>query len=106
MKQPLIGLMLGLLLAGCGASGSAPASPASAPAKPSSAASASSTAKPQTTASAAAKPLTKVIEALPTRDFGYLPTIVAQSKGFFAEGGLEVETPVMASQAAIPALTS
>src|SRR5436189_168765 len=98
MKQPLIAFTLSLFLAGCGASGSAPVSPASAPAKASSAASASSTAKPQAATSAAAKSLAKVIEALPTRDFGYLPTIVAQSKGFFSEGGLEVETPVMASQ--------
>jgi ABC-type nitrate/sulfonate/bicarbonate transport system substrate-binding protein len=77
-----------------------PAGSAAASGKPA----ASAAAKPQTDANG--KPLTRIIEALPTRDFGYLPSIVADAKGFFAESGLQVEMPVMASQAAIPALTN
>jgi NitT/TauT family transport system substrate-binding protein len=46
------------------------------------------------------------VQALATRDFGYLPTIVAVSKGFFAEEGLEVEQPAMPVSTAIPAILS
>jgi NitT/TauT family transport system substrate-binding protein len=54
---------------------------------------------------AAAKPPIKVIMALPTLDFGFLPSVVALSKGFFRDEGLAVEMPVMRSNAAVPALT-
>ena len=82
-----------ILLVACGGTAAPGASPASA-----------AGAKPA--ASASGKVLTKIVEALPTRDFGYLSSVLAQDKGFFAEGGLQVELPVMASQASIPALTN
>lgn len=47
-----------------------------------------------------------VVQALPSSDFGLLPTYVAQGKGFLSDEGLDVELPVMNSNAAIPALTS
>ncbi|HLG72954.1 MAG TPA: ABC transporter substrate-binding protein [Chloroflexota bacterium] len=87
-----------VLLAACGGqTAPASASPASV-----SAASASAAAP----APASGKALTKVVEGLPTRDFGYLPSFVAQDRGFFAEEGLQVELPNMTSQVAIPALTN
>jgi NitT/TauT family transport system substrate-binding protein len=57
-------------------------------------------------AAASGTGLTKIVEALPTRDFGYLPSIVANAKGYYREAGLEVELPIMTSQVAIPALTN
>jgi NitT/TauT family transport system substrate-binding protein len=48
----------------------------------------------------------KLIQALPNREIGSLPPLVAAGQGFFAEEGLEVELPVMTSNAAIPALTN
>jgi sulfonate transport system substrate-binding protein len=48
----------------------------------------------------------RVVQALPTRDFGYLPGVVAISKGFMAEEGINLELPVMPSNAAIPAITN
>jgi ABC-type nitrate/sulfonate/bicarbonate transport system substrate-binding protein len=81
----------------------APANPASAPAAAAPAAPAPA-AEP---ASRAAPPVPiKVVQPLPTRDFGFLLTIVANSKGFFAEEGLEVDQPVMAAPAAVAALTN
>jgi ABC-type nitrate/sulfonate/bicarbonate transport system substrate-binding protein len=53
-----------------------------------------------------AKALTKVTMALPTLDVGFLPSVVALSKGFFRDEGLDVDMPVMRSIAAVPALTS
>jgi NitT/TauT family transport system substrate-binding protein len=55
-------------------------------------------------AGAASVERTRLVHALPTRDFGYLPVFTALGKGFFAEEGLEMEYPVMTSSAAIPAL--
>ena len=80
-----------------GTSGAATAAPAAQVAAPTAAVAAVPTAP---------RPLTQVVQALPSRDFGYLPTTVTLSKGFFAEEGLEVEQPVMVSSAAIPALTN
>ena len=102
-----LGGALLVALTACGGaappSASAAASPASAaPAKPA----ASASAKPAAQGSSSGKALTKVVEALPTRDFGYLSSFVAVDKGFFADEGLDVELPNMTSQAAIPALTN
>ena len=47
-----------------------------------------------------------MVEALPTHDVGYIPSIVAREKGFFAAEGLQVDLPVMTSQVSIPALTN
>jgi NitT/TauT family transport system substrate-binding protein len=55
---------------------------------------------------APAKAPTKITMALPTLDVGFLPSVVASSKGFFREEGLDVDMPVMRSIAAVPALTS
>jgi len=117
MMRPFSSLALTslLILAGCGSAAqpaaSAPASPSAAVStKPaaSPSASASSAAKPaasaQSSAAAGTKPLTKVIEALPTHDVGYLSSIVAREKGYFSDAGLQVDLPVMTSQVAIPAL--
>lgn len=99
----------------------APAAPAAAPAAasratsapvaagaPAAGAPAATTAPSAPVAAAPTTPrtLTRVVQALPSRDFGYLPTTIALSKGFFAEEGLAVEQPVMVSSAAIPALTN
>ena len=46
----------------------------------------------------------KGIQALPTRDFGFLPAVLAASRGFFTEEGLDMELPVMTPNTAIPAL--
>jgi NitT/TauT family transport system substrate-binding protein len=53
-----------------------------------------------------ARALTRVVQALPTRDLGFLPTIVPLVQGFFAEEGLAVEQQVIVSSAAIPAITN
>jgi NitT/TauT family transport system substrate-binding protein len=50
------------------------------------------------------RPAVRLVQALPTRDFGYLPLYVSQGKGYFAEEGLDVEIPVMTATTAIPAL--
>jgi NitT/TauT family transport system substrate-binding protein len=89
------------VLAACGAAGTAPGSsgstaPAPAGAQPSDAGPVGGT----------PSGLTHVIQPLPTRDFGFLPTIVAASKGFFADEGLSVDTPVMAPTASNAAITN
>lgn len=98
-----------VLLAACGST----AQPAVSPSPSTPAPSASTAAKPALSAAAgsaspapSSKPLTKVVEALPTHDVGYLPSIVAREKGYFASEGLQVELPVMTSQVSIPALTN
>jgi NitT/TauT family transport system substrate-binding protein len=45
-----------------------------------------------------------VFEGVPTRDYGYFPTYLAQNKGFFAQEGLDVKIVVMRSTVAVPAL--
>jgi ABC-type nitrate/sulfonate/bicarbonate transport system substrate-binding protein len=107
----LAALLVAIASVGCQG---APAAPAAAPAAPSRATSAPAAAAPAANAPdapvaaapTAPRPLTRVVQALPSRDFGYLPTTVALSKGFFAEEGLADEQPVMVSSAAIPALTN
>lgn len=47
-----------------------------------------------------------LFEGVPTRDYGYFPTYVAQAKGFFAQEGLDVKVVVMRSNVAVPALLS
>lgn len=109
-------LLVGALLAACAAPA---ASPVAAPSKPAAAAATTApmvvptAAAPRTAPSAAAPPtaaapreLTRVVQAVPTRDFGFLPGIVAISKGFAAAEGLQLELPVMPSNAAIPAITN
>src|SRR5688500_11638163 len=58
------------------------------------------------TAAAAPRALTRVVQALPTRDLGLLPTVAPLVQGFFAEEGLAVEQVVMPSNEYIPAITS
>jgi ABC-type nitrate/sulfonate/bicarbonate transport system substrate-binding protein len=55
-------------------------------------------------ASAPSQPMTKIVQVVPSRDFGFLPAIVASGRGFFAEQGLDVELPMMATSTAISAL--
>jgi len=99
-------LVLGALLAACASPGAAP-SPTAAPAKP--AASTAAVAPPVAaapTAQSTPREPVRVVQALPTRDFGFLPGVIAISKGFTAEEGIQLELPVMASNAAIPAITN
>jgi ABC-type nitrate/sulfonate/bicarbonate transport system substrate-binding protein len=58
------------------------------------------------TAPAVPRALTRVVQALPTRDLGFLPTVAPLVQGFFAEEGLAVEQVVMPSNASIPAITT
>ena len=48
----------------------------------------------------------RIVQAIPTRSFGFLPLFVAQEKGFFRSEGLEVITPVMATGPSIAGLLS
>jgi NitT/TauT family transport system substrate-binding protein len=47
-----------------------------------------------------------IVQALPTKSFGFLPVFVAQDKGFYRSEGLEVSTPVMATGPSIAGLLS
>jgi ABC-type nitrate/sulfonate/bicarbonate transport system substrate-binding protein len=97
----ILGLVIVLMLAAC-APGAAPT--ATGNVAPAGAAAAAS----QSAAPAPAPPRTpiKLVQALPSRDFGFLPAFVAASKGYFTEAGLEVELAQMAAPAAIAGLTN
>src|SRR5262249_61753709 len=95
---------------GCGPP---PAQPGAAPASaPAAAAPAQATAPPPAQSSfgpasaPAARPqtLTKVVQALPVESFGFLPMYVGREKGFFADEGLDLQTPLMGSSAALAGL--
>src|ERR1043166_2359994 len=49
---------------------------------------------------------TKIVQAIPTKSFGYLPLFVAQESGFYGEESLEVIAPVVRSAVAVPGLLS
>lgn len=49
---------------------------------------------------------TKLIESIPAKSFGWLPSYVAQEKGFFKAEGLEVIIPVVRSHVGMSALLS
>jgi NitT/TauT family transport system substrate-binding protein len=53
---------------------------------------------------AGSQTLLKTVQALPVESFGYLPMYVGNQKGFFREEGLELETPIMGSNAALAGL--
>jgi NitT/TauT family transport system substrate-binding protein len=109
--------LVAVLLGGCGA----PAQQAGAPAKPAASAAQPAGAAPPAAATAsqaptvpaaqatstasapAAKPqtTTKMVQALPVDSFGFLPLYVGREKGFFAEEGIDLETPIMGSSAAV-----
>ncbi len=91
-------LGLGLLLAACAAPSARP-SPTAVPAL--------DAARPTGAAAPTSPPApVRLVQALPTRDFGFLPAIVATSKGFMAAEGIQLELPVMPSNVAIPAITN
>jgi NitT/TauT family transport system substrate-binding protein len=46
------------------------------------------------------------IQAISTLDFGYLPTLLAQSKGFFVQEGLDLKLLVVSVRVSVPALMS
>jgi NitT/TauT family transport system substrate-binding protein len=48
----------------------------------------------------------KIVQAIPTKSFGFLPFFVAQEKGFFRAEGLEMSAPVMATGPSIAGLLS
>lgn len=48
----------------------------------------------------------KIVQAIPTKSFGFLPFFVAQEKGFFRSEGLEVSAPVMATGPSIAGILS
>jgi len=45
---------------------------------------------------------TRIVQAIPTKSFGYLPLFVAQENGFYNDESLEVISPVVRSAAALP----
>ncbi|HEY7165848.1 MAG TPA: ABC transporter substrate-binding protein [Candidatus Binatia bacterium] len=49
---------------------------------------------------------TRIVQAIPTKSFGYLPLFVAQQNGFYSDEGLEVIAPVVRSAVALPGLLS
>jgi ABC-type nitrate/sulfonate/bicarbonate transport system substrate-binding protein len=49
---------------------------------------------------------TKIIQAIPTKSFGWLPLFVAQERGFYRAEGLEVIAPVMSPSTSVAALVS
>lgn len=46
------------------------------------------------------------MQALSTLDFGYLPTLLARSKGFFVQEGLDLKLLVVSVRVSVPALLS
>jgi NitT/TauT family transport system substrate-binding protein len=48
----------------------------------------------------------KIVQAVPTKSFGFLPLFVAQEKGFYRSEGLEVATPVIAMGPSVAGLLS
>lgn len=48
----------------------------------------------------------KLVQAIPTKSFGFLPLLVAQEKGFYRAEGLEVANPIMKTPSAVAGLTS
>jgi ABC-type nitrate/sulfonate/bicarbonate transport system substrate-binding protein len=57
-------------------------------------------------ASGFASAQTKIIQAIPTKSFGFLPLFVAQERGFYQAEGLEVLAPVMKMPPSVAALIS
>lgn len=49
---------------------------------------------------------TKIVQAIPTKSFGWLPVFIAQEKGYYQAEGLEVTTPVMKVDVGIAGLLS
>ena len=47
-----------------------------------------------------------VLQAISTIDFGYLPTLLARSKGFFVQEGLDLKLLVVSVRVSVPALMS
>ncbi len=47
-----------------------------------------------------------VLQAVSTIDFGYLPTLLARSKGFFVQEGLDLKLLVVSVRVSVPALLS
>jgi NitT/TauT family transport system substrate-binding protein len=48
----------------------------------------------------------KIVQAIPTKSFGFLPLFVAQERGLYRSEGLEVSTPVMATGPSVAGLLS
>src|SRR5690349_1367543 len=97
----MVGTSAATLLAACN---STPRAPSAAPPDPSVPPGAQPTApSPASTGPVA---VTRVIQPLPTRDFGFLPSIVATTKGYFADEGLSVDMPVMTPPASAAAITA
>jgi hypothetical protein len=57
-------------------------------------------------ASCSAYAQTRLIQAIPTKSFGFLPLLVAQERGFYQAEGLEVLAPVMKMPPSVAALIS
>ncbi len=57
-----------------------------------------------TPAPSATAPRRPIVQVLPSREFGFLPAVIAVIRGFFAVEGLDADLRVMLSNAAIPAL--
>ena len=47
-----------------------------------------------------------VLQAVSTVDFGYLATLLARSKGFFVQEGLDLKLLVVSVRVSVPALLS
>jgi len=48
----------------------------------------------------------RIVQAIPTRSFGFLPLFIAQERGFYRAEGLEVIAPVMKTSPSVAALLS
>src|SRR3972149_6987366 len=83
-------VMASLLLAAC-----APAAPPAPPPPP---------APTPVPATPTPRKIEKIVVALPTTGFTDICLVTAKKKGFYAEEGLEVDTPVIASDVAIKAM--
>ncbi len=57
-------------------------------------------------ASCSAYAQTRLIQAIPTKSFGFLPLLVAQERGLYQAEGLEVLAPVMKMPPSVAALIS
>ena len=111
MIKKLTGLFTALAVAGLLLAACAPAAPPAAPSP--TAAAAAKAAAPTATPPPAPTPVPatptprkveKIVVALPTTGFTDICLVTAKKKGFYTEEGLEVDTPVIASDVAIKAM--
>jgi ABC-type nitrate/sulfonate/bicarbonate transport system substrate-binding protein len=107
-RSAYLGLgLVAVILAGCAApGGGARAGPAGVPAARAGAAGDAAAAPARTDGDPAARPLERIVLALPAVSGVFIPHMIARDRGFFREEGFEVEFPLMRANLVITALTS